>query len=456
MDSQTSHCRTGKSFIGALIAKIIHDSTDETILVVCYTNHALDQFLEDLLDIGIPQSSMVRLGGKSTLRTEPLSLHKLKDNKNFRFTRGDWAVLNETKTDIEIVHSALGTAAQKFMDKNVSNASLMDFLEFEDSDFHYAFVVPKSDDGMERVTKKGKKVGPFYLFHQWSNGWDAGIFKDAVNVKESSEIWKMSMESRKVKLDQWQEAMLKEEVSRIHNLAKNFNKLIATREEKYDEANRSIISAKRIIGCTTTAAAKYRVAINAASPSVVLVEEAGEILESHTLTALAPQTRQLILIGDHKYVPSPILPHPIPDLRLHVPFCRQLRPKVNNYRLTVEKDEGFDLNRSLFERLVLKGYPHETLTQQHRMRPEISTLIRGLMYPNLVDAPSTQSRPNLRGVRNNVVFINHDHPEDNLDGQQPDANDEEAGRKASKTNPHEVKMVLKILRYLGQQVFHVA
>jgi len=31
---------TGKSFIGALIAKVLHDFTEQTILVVTYTNHA--------------------------------------------------------------------------------------------------------------------------------------------------------------------------------------------------------------------------------------------------------------------------------------------------------------------------------------------------------------------------------------------------------------------------------
>ncbi|KAJ8593169.1 hypothetical protein M405DRAFT_859144 [Rhizopogon salebrosus TDB-379] len=42
--------------------------------------------------------------------------------------------------------------------------------------------------------------------------------------------------------------------------------------------------------------------------------------------------------------------------------AEQLRPKVNNYNLTVEKGGGFELNRSLFERLVLKSFPHQTLT----------------------------------------------------------------------------------------------
>lgn len=112
---------------------------------------------------------------------------------------------------------------------------------------------------------------------------------------------------------------------------------------------------------------------------------------------------------------------------------RQLRPKVNNYGLTgtdfdlnrflpvidtvsrtVEKGEGYDLNRSLFERLVLREYPHTTLREQHRMRPEISDLIRHLTYPDLLDAPKTKGRDDLRGIRDNVVFINHDKPEDDV------------------------------------------
>jgi superfamily I DNA and/or RNA helicase len=89
-----------------------------------------------------------------------------------------------------------------------------------------------------------------------------------------------------------------------------------------------------------------------------------------------------------------------------------LRPKVNNYALTVEKGEGYDLNRSLFERLVLGGFPHVTLKCQHRMRPEISELVRHLTYPELEDSHRTAGRPLLRGVDSPVVFINHDQPED--------------------------------------------
>ena len=135
-------------------------------------------------------------------------------------------------------------------------------------------------------------------------------------------------------------------------------------------------------------------------------------------------------------------------MRIDLCVHRQLRPKVNNYRLTVEKGEGYNLNMSLFERLVLKGYPHETLTEQHRMRPEISALIRQLTYPDLVDAAKTKNRAQLRGVQDVIVFINHDQPED-ITLQLADRRDMDST--SSKQNSHEVGMVLKIVRFLAQQ-----
>jgi hypothetical protein len=261
----------------------------------------LDQFLEDLLDIGIPQSSLVRLGGKSTVRTEPFSLFNIsKGNSGYRMTRNDWTVIDEIKRDLQDVTDRLKAASSRYMSTSVGYQELFEFLEFEYPDFHSAFEVPSSKDGMQQVTRKGKPVGPHYLLHQWTNGWDAGMFRVADNVKEAAHIWDMPTPARKAKLAEWESEILKEQVADIHALTTEYNSLIRKLDDKFDESNRAIIRSKRVIGCTTTAAAKYRDAINAAEPSVVLVEEAGEILESHTLTSLSPKTRQLILIGDHK------------------------------------------------------------------------------------------------------------------------------------------------------------
>jgi hypothetical protein len=58
-----------------MLAQTILSSTNETILCVCYTNHALDDFLEGLLDVGI--CDIVRIGGRS--RNERLAEFNLRE-----------------------------------------------------------------------------------------------------------------------------------------------------------------------------------------------------------------------------------------------------------------------------------------------------------------------------------------------------------------------------------------
>lgn len=82
------------------------------------------------------------------------------------------------------------------------------------------------------------------------------------------------------------------------------------------------------------------------------------------------------------------------------------------------------------------------------MRPEISALIRALTYPELVDAPKTKNRPNIRGIQDNTVFINHEYPEDEFLRL---ADKRDGAATSSKQNSFEVEMVLKIVRYLAQQ-----
>lgn len=303
-----SHVRpgTGKSFIGALLAKALHDNTEETILVVCYTNHALDQFLEDLLDIGIPSSDLVRLGGKSTPRTEPLSLFKLlRSGANRRIkplTREDWTGIDALKQESDILSNEITRAFQKLLASNPKPDEYLGYLEFEDPEFYEAFRVPLSSDGMQQVGNKGKDVQPDYLIQRWRNGLNAGMFSNIPNVRAARDIWRMQKPRRDQVVAGWREALAKEGAEDFAQTARRYNTCLADLDRKFSENNRALLQTKRIIGCTTTAAAKYREDLQTIQPGILLVEEAGEILESHVLTALRPQTRQLILIGDHKYV----------------------------------------------------------------------------------------------------------------------------------------------------------
>lgn len=406
------------------MAKALHDFTSQVILVVCFTNHALDQFTEDLLDNGIPSTSIIRLGGKCTDRTKPLTM---RENSGGKLGSSHWAQIDKVKQKLFAHESRIKKAFARYRYFNVQKHHIMEYLEFLSGDlpFFEAFTVPKpKNDGMTQIGRRGKAVDQFYLLDRWSRCEKNAGFLQHMQPRGAAGVWNMTSEMRQAALNRWHNAILDDLVTEIQDAGRQFNSDQAEVDRIFGERDASIIKQKRIIACTTNGAAKFASAIQAASPGVVLVEEAGEILEAHILTSLGPHTEQLIMIGDHK----------------------QLRPKCS-YELSVEQGDGFDLNRSLFERLVLKGFPHVTLTEQHRMRPEISTMIRRLTYPDLIDAKSTLNRPSLRGFRDSIVFVNHSHSEIEL----KNARELKDGKTSSKQNEFEGQMILKCVRYLAQQ-----
>ncbi|RDW79143.1 protein GbpA [Aspergillus mulundensis] len=368
------------------------------MLVMCYTNHALDQFLEDLMDIGIDSSAIVRLGSKSSPRTEELKLSAQQTNYFWSQTR--WSIINELKEKARDIGKELAVAFNVYSTFKLNYGTIQEFLEFEEPEFFEVFIPLHDPDGMTLV---GDHLG-----------------------NEARQVWEMDKSLRQEKITSWKEKLLEEQVINVQGLMARLDECQQRLNEMWRERTSDVLHSKRVIGCTTTAAAMNASDLSAVSPGIVLLEEAGETLESHVLTALGPHTKQLIMIGDHQ----------------------QLRPKINNYALSVEKGSGYDLNQSLFERLVQSGFPHSTLAKQHRMVPEISALVRRLTYPDLLDGDGTKYRTAPRGLENRVSFIDHPHPEGSLQGV-PDRNDN--GSKGSKQNPFGVKLVLKIVRYLGQQ-----
>lgn len=395
-------------------------------MILSYTNHALDQFLEDLMDIGIPSDIMTRLGSKSTTKTASLSFEA-----QFRTYKSGGRPFSRVAALREELNSLRGhlVSAYEALVHHPSLQDILDFLEFSEAvdsqDFWDAFQVRREEDGFSVAGKHNKAITEVYLMDQWCKGKGPGIFQQTLSPS-SIQVWHMSPADRSTKYYQWIQAWRAEQIETFQEALNSFNNTQKEIDDWFDESKCEFIKTKRVVGCTTTAAAKYASLIKAARSDCVLVEEAGEILEAHVLTSLTPDTRQLVLIGDHK----------------------QLRPKCNNYALSVEQGDGYDLNRSMFERLVLEGYPYATLQKQHRMVPEISQIVRQMTYPDLLDASKTEKRPQILGVQGRVHFINHNQLETTGEGLRDRS---EPGQSASKENPFEAHMVLSIVRYLVLQ-----
>ena len=398
----------------------------DTILVICYTNHALDQFLEDLMEIGIPADDMVRLGSKSTFATKRLGLFE--QASEYRRSRAAWNIIDVLRHEVSDLEQNLSKAIANHRDRDIRKKDYLQYLEFlsDDLDFESALSVPVASVEETIVGKGGKSIDPNYLLDQWSAGKNAGVFRNVMTDGDKAAVWNMPKREREFQIMRWRTALLEERVGEICELADAYDRGQQALDDMFNEGKVQIIRNKRVVGCTTTAAAMYARELQACSPGILIVEEAGEVLEAHILSALGANTKQLVLIGDHK----------------------QLRPKVNDYALTVEKGEGYDLNLSMFERLMLAGFSHTTLQLQHRMRPEISSLIRNLTCPDLLDAAKTRGRPALRGCSDSIIFVNHECLEKDF-VHLADRRDENS--KSSKENLFEVQMVLQCVRYLGQQ-----
>jgi len=154
----------------------------------------------------------------------------------------------------------------------------------------------------------------------------------------------------------------------------------------YDDMNNAQLIAATTVGCS-----KHTSVLNKIKPRILLLEESGEILETHVLVNLYESIDLVIMIGDHK----------------------QLRPKINNYQLSYESNKGYNYNISLFEQLVNRVY-FSQLIEQHRMRPEISLYVNQLFYNGtVINSSNTLQYDDIVGLKNNLIFFNHNYPEKN-------------------------------------------
>ena len=173
-----------------------------------------------------------------------------------------------------------------------------------------------------------------------------------------------------------------------------------------------LLSKADVIGFTTTGAAKNFKLLRMLDPKAMIIEEAGQVLESHVLASLTPNLERLILIGDHQ----------------------QLKPSVSTYELA----KVYKLDVSLFERLINNSFEFVQLKEQHRMRPEIAQIVR-LFYPDLEDHVDVRRYPSIKGLEKNVFFLDHMESEQALE------------ESSSKTNRFEAEFLLKLAKYLVDQ-----
>ncbi|SPQ24370.1 6dcb3be8-b1ad-4d1b-a7d1-e20cabd9a2fd [Thermothielavioides terrestris] len=420
---------TGKSYLGVQLVRVLLDHKAEAdlgpILVICYTNHALDQFLKHLMQVGIDK--IIRIGGQS--RSEELDGKNLKVvSRDAPKTRLENQILaqgySESKKCLETAGNRLKPLHQ-VRKAHPSWNSLQTFLrrrlpriavQFEARDSK-EFIVVGRDPLKVWLGKKNPN-------HE---GADSTIDMEELRLRAEQSIHSLTHPERWVLAESWVDQLVQEQTDGIFELLDGAKRCRENLRDVHDDVSRRTLLQADVVGVTTTGLARNIKMLRRLGSKVIICEEAAEVMEPHLISALMPGVEHFIQIGDHK----------------------QLRPQIQNYlQFSLETPAGraYQLDRSQFERRAvgepgLPPLPVAQLKVQRRMRPEISQLIRRV-YPNLEDHGCVKDLPSVIGMRDNLFWLDHSHPED---GKEDDAH------LKSHSNPWEVAMSVALVRHLVRQ-----
>ncbi|KAI1756232.1 hypothetical protein F4782DRAFT_550119 [Xylaria castorea] len=415
---------TGKSWTGeAILLDNGSAASIGPILCICYTNHALDQLLEHLWHWGITQ--IIRIGSRSkstllqnvNLKKVAKGVERTKAEKQEAYTHGTKLtnVGNEIKSCLDKMKTATSATAIKEC-----------LVECGNSIFYNAIFGAEAEEGWTKVTYKDENEA----LNAWiSAGANVQDLPRSTNVLKNQSPNSLSRQERQVLCHTWARELMEEHVEEVASLETDRRKAKSDFETVRREIDLRVLSQCKVIGVTTTGLAKNLDLLRKVNSKILLCEEAGEVLESHILTALLPSLEHVILIGDHL----------------------QLRPQVANYELSINNPLGepYSLDVSLLERLVKPTHltqpklAFDTLTVQRRMHPSISRLIRETIYADLEDATHVSDYPEVVGMRKRLFWFDHSKPESKLDPTQP--------LSTSYTNDFEVDMVSAMVSHLVRQ-----
>lgn len=416
---------TGKSYTGVAIIKALLKNRDAAklgpIICVCYTNHALDQLLEHLVKDGVEQ--LIRLGSRSKSEIlQDLNLHHI--SKQVRPTKVEGHETYQLYGELDIILAEIEGLMPALMDPT-RWSNVKDYLaEHHIGHFEQLFGRGVDEHGFQEV--RGKR---FSILHSWIKGAPKRITSSrpvpqllGVNLKEMSGTERLALHTY------WVQQSTIELNGRFLHVLDSYHHIKDSIKKCHQELDLRCLLGAHVIGVTTAGMARNLDVLRRVRAKIVVFEEAGEVLEAHTLTALLPSVEHAILIGDHE----------------------QLRPQINKYEFQHDSPRGsqFSLDISLFERLVCpqSGHgklPYSSLEVQRRMHPSIAELVRSTLYPHLQDHPDVSTHPEVDGMRKRLFWLDHSEKED--------ASPSNLAQSFSKTNTWEVEMTAALVTHLVRQ-----
>ena len=429
---------TGKSYIGEQTIRLLLANKEKTesgpILCVCYTNHALDQLLEHLVDDGV--KGIIRIGsGSKSERLQDLNLRVVAQALvPTKSEKGELYQLNGN------IHTLVSEGQEQLEELGNSRhwRTVKAFLAAHHSHHHSELfgTISEVDEGWETVKHK-----PGRIIDNWLRGGaptPTSLQPRELEVLKRAQLQTMSTIERHNIYRHWLKSIRDPMITQIIATYRDYSTTTEQRNRLRGDLNLRCLQEAEVIGVTTTGLARQLDILRKLRCKVMVCEEAGEVLEGHILTALIPSVEHAILIGDHL----------------------QLRPQIQNYELQSVNPRGerYSLDVSLFERLVQPPshesaglitcqVPFSVLETQRRMHPSISELIRTTLYPSLKDAPNVSQYPEVLGMKRRLFWMHHDQFEAGH-GKGSDGHDPLG---TSRSNDFEVEMTTALVSHIVRQ-----
>lgn len=116
------------------MAKDIHDSTSKKIFVVYFTNHAFDQFFEDLINSEISSTTMIWLKEKFIDRTKSLIIWKQVSDELDQIQSNQ---IGKIKNQLKMHKTRFHDAFNCFWIFNMQKTHFIKYFEFSSEDFFF-------------------------------------------------------------------------------------------------------------------------------------------------------------------------------------------------------------------------------------------------------------------------------------------------------------------------------
>ncbi|KAM0265344.1 hypothetical protein ACHAQJ_000185 [Trichoderma viride] len=424
-----------ESFVKTL--KKCQDTRPEPIIIAAQTNHALDQLLEECVELQL--GKVVRLGGQSRSETiNSLTLYNVQSHSRFRRSdpkgqatwkqicrviEGWFDVYSRNLVSADELHDAGCITNEQYqslvnrphdnkdgeehindpicawLDLGSYNSKQAIAPHIGDLDLDDAYesrIGRGPDDAKFKLQGVFLPIDPQHTIAPMPNSSPSQSFeswhKVAKGMLEACPNLYNVDKSQRHKVYSYLKTLIKKHaVAKIQELLPQYQEICDLLKVTRLANSLHIIQQEefQIVGCTTTGLAKYRGLIAALMPRIMLIEEAAETKEANIAAAIFPSLQRLVLVGDHQ----------------------QLTPHVDIHGLDAEP---YNLNVSMFERLVKLGVPHTTLQMQRRMTPRLCEVVQTFYpllknHPTVCDPKKRLPVPGMGGK--NLWWFQHNWPE---------------------------------------------